>query len=117
MRPEAICAVWVSFCALKSASSCAWIVAADMVGSKMRTFGPKFGVSDWVGHTPDEGLVLGVGDGLPVGEVVGVGLVPPVWTTISNREYPNWVARVVPSIRTYRPVPVTLRVCVPPVPV
>jgi hypothetical protein len=26
--------------------------ALDMLGSKMSTFGPKFGVFDWAGHTP-----------------------------------------------------------------
>jgi len=41
--------------------------------------------------------------------------VPKTWN--SNSEYPNCVARAVPSMRTNRPVPVTLRVCVPPVPV
>src|SRR5258705_210305 len=35
----------------------------------------------------------------------------------SHSEYPYPVARVVPFIRTYRPVPLTLSVCVPPVPV
>src|ERR1700722_8360632 len=28
------------------------MVALDMLGSKMSTFGPKFGVLDWAGHTP-----------------------------------------------------------------
>ena len=26
--------------------------ALDMLGSKMTTLGPKFGVFDWAGHTP-----------------------------------------------------------------
>ncbi len=41
--------------------------------------------------------------------------VPYTWN--SHSEYPYPVARCVPYIRTYRPVPVTLRFCVPPVPV
>jgi hypothetical protein len=41
--------------------------------------------------------------------------VPYTWN--SQSEYPYGVARVVPYIRTYRPVPLTVRVCVPPVPV
>src|SRR5580693_7232935 len=41
--------------------------------------------------------------------------VPETWN--SHRLYPYWVARAVPYMRTYRPVPVTLRVWVPPVPV
>jgi hypothetical protein len=49
-RRSANCAVSVSFWLLKSVSSWAWIVAADMPGSKMRTFGPKSGVSDCVGQ-------------------------------------------------------------------
>src|SRR5262249_25500619 len=62
------------------------------------------------------------GGGLFGGGLLGGGLfggVPPLpmWTTSSNKEYPNCVARVVPNIRRYRPVPVTFRVCVPPVPV
>src|SRR5215468_2592059 len=57
----------------------------------------------------------------PVGEVVGDGVgdvvVPPplVCTTNSHSEYPYPVARAVPYIRTYRPVPLALMVCVPPV--
>src|SRR6202000_1092114 len=45
-------------------------------------------------------------------------VVPPavVETPNSHSEYPYWVARAVPYIRTYRPVPLTLRVWVPPVP-
>jgi hypothetical protein len=38
-------------------------------------------------------------------------------TPNSHSEYPNWVARAVPFIRTYRPLPVTGSVWVPPVPV
>src|SRR5262245_9728218 len=41
--------------------------------------------------------------------------VPYTWN--SHREYPYGVARVMPYTRTYRPVPPTVRVCVPPVPV
>ncbi len=39
---------WFSFCVLKTESSVDWMLAADMLGSKMSTFGPKFGVFDWV---------------------------------------------------------------------
>src|SRR5690242_12038822 len=52
IRPVPIWAVCVSFWALKSASSCAWIVAVAMPGSKIRTLGPKFGMSGWVGQPP-----------------------------------------------------------------
>src|SRR5437764_945811 len=42
---------------------------------------------------------------------------PVVKTWNSHSEYPKPVARAVPYIRTYRPVPLTVSVCVPPVPV
>ena len=44
-----------------------------------------------------------------------VPIVPKTWN--SHSEYPYGVARAVPYIRTYRPVPVTFSVWVPPVPV
>jgi hypothetical protein len=50
MRPVPIWSRSVSFCALKSASSCVWIAAIDIVGLKIRTLGPKFGISGCVGH-------------------------------------------------------------------
>ncbi len=55
----------------------------------------------------------------PVALGVGVGgtTVPLVCTVSSHSEYPYGVARVVPYIRTYRPVPLTVSVWVPPVPV
>ena len=51
------------------------------------------------------------------GSAAAVGPVPVTRTANSNSEYPYGVARAVPFIRTYRPVPFTVRVCVPPVPV
>src|ERR1700743_822933 len=59
----------------------------------------------------------------PPGLNVGVATVPTpppapdVNTWNSNSEYPNAVPRAVPSIRMKRPVPFTLSVCTPPVPV
>src|SRR5712691_6755812 len=44
-------------------------------------------------------------------------LLPAPKTWNSHRLYPYGVARVVPNIRMKRPVPETLSVCVPPVPV
>ena len=57
--------------------------------------------------------------GVGVGLGVGLGLVPPpvVLTVNSQSEYPYPVARAVPYIRMYRPLPETVNVCVPPVPV
>jgi len=52
-----------------------------------------------------------------VGVGVGVGVEPVVRTANSHSEYPYGVARVVPYMRTYRPVPLTVSVWVPPVPV
>ena len=43
---------WFSFCVLNTESSVDWMDALDMLGSKMSTFGPKFGVFDWAGHAP-----------------------------------------------------------------
>jgi len=43
---------WFSFCALNTESSVDWMVALDMLGSKMCTFGPKLGVFDCAGQPP-----------------------------------------------------------------
>src|SRR5688572_16957723 len=45
---------------------------------------------------------------------VAAPISPYTWS--SHSEYPYVVARTVPSMRTYRPVPVMSRVCTPPVP-
>ncbi len=42
---------WLSFCALNTESSFAWMLVVDMPGSKMATLGPKSGVSE-VGSVP-----------------------------------------------------------------
>src|SRR5215472_18704818 len=50
--------------------------------------------------------------------VVPQALLDAVKTWNSHSEYPYWVARVVPYIRMYRPVPDRpVSACVPPVPV
>ena len=41
---------WLSFCVLKTESSVDWMDVPDMLGSKMSTFGPRFGVFDCAGH-------------------------------------------------------------------
>ncbi len=40
------CAVGLTSCELKAASTADWMVAADVLESKILTFGPKSGVSD-----------------------------------------------------------------------
>src|SRR5215468_4009851 len=78
------------------------------------TFGPSE-PPPWIGPP----VPVGVGEGL-VGVGLGVGLVvvtaPPRCTMNSQMEYPYWVARAVPYIRTYRPLPLTLTTWLPPVP-
>src|ERR1700742_1985141 len=78
------------------------------------TFGPS-GPPPWIGPV----VPVGVGDGL-VGVGLGDGLVvvtvPPRCTMNSQMEYPYPVARTVPFMRTYRPLPLTLMTWLPPVP-
>src|ERR1700722_3212627 len=50
-----------------------------------------------------------------VPQVLPPPLVVKTWN--SHSEYPYWVARAVPYIRMYRPVPLTVRLWLPPVPV
>ena len=38
---------WFSFWVLNTESSVDWMLDGDMLGSKMSTFGPKFGWLDW----------------------------------------------------------------------
>src|SRR5215468_8596950 len=80
------------------------------------TFGPS-GPPPWIGPPVPVGVGLAEVGGVVVGGVVVGGVVVPVWMTNSNSEYPYAVPRAVPFIRTYRPLPVTFSVWVPPVPV
>ena len=41
---------WLSFCVLNTVSSVVWMLELDMLGSKISTFGPKFGVFDCAGQ-------------------------------------------------------------------
>ena len=67
---------------------------------------------------PAPSVPVGVGLGLVGGarRRAGGGHRATGWTTNSQMEYPYPVARTVPYIRTYRPLPLTLTIWVPPVP-
>jgi hypothetical protein len=56
-RRSAICAVRVSFCAAKSASSWAWMVAEDMPGSKMQVPRRWDHGEEWLAKTHGQLLV------------------------------------------------------------
>jgi hypothetical protein len=57
------CAVELRSCALNAWSTADWMVAAGVDGSKIRTFGPRSGVSE-VGRPGPLVVVVGVGVGL-----------------------------------------------------
>jgi hypothetical protein len=70
---------WLDSWVLKTESSWLWIDVLDMLGSNTMTLDPS-------------------------GPPPGMGPPPPVlpvpYTAISHSEYPHWVARTVPYIRT-----------------
>src|ERR1700730_11570531 len=63
---------WFSFCVLNTESSVDWMLALDMLGSKMSTFGPKFGVFDWPVQPVATPLTVHTNAAVPVAPVPSV---------------------------------------------
>src|SRR2546429_571305 len=112
-------------------SAMEWVVPLKLQYTWLSGYAPLVRLSTCTSRTCCAvGMVLGSphheSGGAPVpppvplvdGLGVGLGVGPPVVDTANSQsEYPHWVARAVPYMRMYRPVPETASVCVPPVPV
>src|SRR5262249_31971627 len=65
---------WFSFWVLKTLFSEVWMLELDMLGSKMSTFGPKFGVFDWAGQPLPAGFTTQLKVAFPEAPVVSVAV-------------------------------------------
>src|SRR6266571_9483206 len=65
---------WFSFWVLKTESSVDWMLALDMLGLKMKTFGPKFGVFDWAGQLPPLAVTVQLNEADPEAPVVSLAV-------------------------------------------